>query len=134
MKTAPFALLAWLICTGPCLAAGPMTALVEDVTSGAAGVEPMEYVEPGQVIRLGPQDVIVLTYLYSCVREKIEGGVITVGREMSDVSSGKVERNTATCDSGRMQLTAEIATQRAGALFRSLNRTQDQSRSGQASR
>jgi hypothetical protein len=111
-----------------------MTALVEDVSSGAAGVEPMEYVEPGQVIRLGPQDVIVLSYLYSCVREKIEGGVITVGRELSDVSSGKVERNTSTCDTGRMQLTAEIATQSAGAVFRSLNRSPDQSRSGRANR
>jgi hypothetical protein len=94
----------------------------------------MEYVEPGKVIRLGAHDVIVLTYLYSCVQERIEGGVITVGREMSDVSSGKVERNTKTCDTGRMQLTAEIATQRAGAVFRSLAPRRDQSRSLQTSR
>jgi len=134
MKTASFAVLASLICTTPCLAAGPMTALVEDVTPGTSSVEAMDYVQPGQIIRLGPRDVVVLTYLYSCVRERIEGGVITVGREMSDVSSGAVDRYNTNCDTGRMQLTAEIATQSAGAVFRSLAPRSDQSRSSKASR
>jgi hypothetical protein len=125
MKTTPFALLALLTCTAPCFAAGPIAALVEDVSGPSAGVEAMEYVEPGKVIRLGPQDSIVLTYLYSCVRERIEGGVITIGRQMSDVSSGKVERKSTTCDTGRMQLSAEIATQSAGTLFRSISSKRD---------
>jgi hypothetical protein len=134
MKTAPLAVLVSLICTTACWAAGPVSALVEDVAPGTTSVEAMEYVQPGQVIRLGPRDVIVLTYLHSCVRERIEGGVITVGREMSDVSSGKVERSNTNCDAGRLQLTAEIAAQSAGAVFRTLNRTQDQSPSMQANR
>jgi hypothetical protein len=126
MKSASLVLVAWLICTGPVLAAGPVAALVEDVSGGSAGVEAMDYVEAGKVIRLAPQDSIVLSYLYSCVRERIEGGVITIGRERSEVLSGKVERNLATCDTGRIRLTAEIASQSAGMVFRSIDRRQDQ--------
>ena len=122
MKTTPFALLACLVCTAPGSAAGPIAALVENVTGRSAGVEAMEYVEPGKVIRLGPQDSIVLTYLYSCVRERIEGGVITIGREMSDVSFGKVERrNSVICDTSRKHLQAETAIQSAGMIFRSID-------------
>ena len=69
----------------------------------------MEYVEAGKVIRLGPQESIVMSYLHSCVRERIEGGVITVGREQSGVLSGKVERHSTTCDTEPTQLTTEIA-------------------------
>src|SRR5262245_32238743 len=128
MRSAPVALFAWLICVAPCFAGGPVAALVEDVSPGAVGLEAMEYVEPGKVIRLGPQDSIVLTYLNSCVRERIVGGIVTVGREMSEVSSGKVERTSTTCDSGRMLLTTEIASNSAGHVLRSLERKQDHSR------
>jgi hypothetical protein len=119
MKTSPAALLISLVFTGPVLAGAP-SALVEDVTGRLAGVEVMEYVEPGTIIRLGPQDSIVLSYFSSCVRESIEGGVIIVGREQSEVRSGKVERHSAPCNSGRMSLTAEIASQSAGVVFRSV--------------
>jgi hypothetical protein len=108
------------------LAGGPI-ALVEDVNGTSAGVEAMEYVEAGKVIRLGQQESIVLTYLYSCVRERIEGGVVTVGREQSDVVHGKVERNSTKCDTGRMLFSAEVAIESAGKVFRSLDRRQDQS-------
>jgi hypothetical protein len=124
MKSAPLALLVSLICAGPVLAA-PAAALVEDVSGASAGVEFMDYVEPGKVIHLGPHDSIVLSYLYSCVRERIEGGVVTVGREQSDVRSGRVERTSTACDTGRML----IASENAGTLFRSLESRSDQSRS-----
>jgi hypothetical protein len=126
VKSVPYALFAWLVCTGPVLAGGPI-ALVEDVSGTSAGVEAMEYVEAGKVIRLGPQESMVLTYLYSCVRERIEGGVVTVGREQSDVVHGKVERNSTKCDTGRMLFSAEVAIESAGKVFRSLDRRQDQS-------
>jgi hypothetical protein len=128
MKSASLVLVAWLICTGPVLAAGPVVALVEDVSGGSAGIDAMEYVEAGKVIRLAPQDSIVLSYLYSCVRERIEGGVITIGRERSEVLSGKVERNLTTCDTGHMQLAAEIASQSAGMVVRSIDQRQAQPR------
>ena len=125
MKTTPLALLISLVFTQPVSAADPVTALVEDVTSASAGVESMEYVAPGEVIHLGPHDSIVLSYLFSCVRERIEGGVITVGREQSDVQSGKVERRSTTCNAGRMSLAAEVASQSSGMVFRSIVKGQD---------
>ena len=56
------------------------TALVEDVKSATAGVEFMDYVGNGQVIKLGPGDVLVLSYLKSCEHETITGGTVAVGR------------------------------------------------------
>ena len=126
MKPTPLALLVSLAFTGPVLAADPIAALVEDVTTASAGVETMEYVEPGKVIRLGPQDSIVLSYFSSCVRERIEGGVITVGNEQSEVRSGTVERRLTTCNSGRMSLAAEVASQSSGMTFRSIVKGQAQ--------
>ena len=116
-----------LVSAGPALAGGMSVALVEDVAGSSAGVEFMDYVEPGKVIRLNPQDAIVLNYLYSCVRETITGGVITVGREHSDVQSGKVERMSTPCDAGRMLLTAQLASQSAATVVRSLEK-QEQSK------
>ena len=125
MKSAQLTILALLVSAGPALAGGPVTALVEDVTGTSAGVEFMDYVEAGRVIRLNPQDSIVLNYLYSCERETITGGVITVGREESEVQSGKVERMPTACDAGRMILTAELASQSAGMLLRAPDAKRD---------
>ncbi len=119
MKSAPLFLALSLISATSAFAAPP-AALVEDVTSGSAGVERFGYVQPGQVIRLGAHDSLVLSYLSSCTRERIQGGIVTIGRDQSEVQSGIVERNSVPCDTGRMQLTAEIASQSAGAVFRSI--------------
>jgi len=129
MRSGRLTTLVLLVCAGPALAGGPNVALVEDVTGTSAGVEFMDYVEAGKVIRLNPQDSIVLSYLYSCVRERITGGVITVGREQSEVQSGKVERMSTACDAGRMLLTAELASQSAGTVLRSLEANRDQTKS-----
>ncbi len=107
----------------------PSAALVEDVTGTSAGVEFMDYVETGKVIRLNPQDTIVLNYLYSCVRETITGGVITVGPERSEVQSGKVERMSTACDAGRMLLTAQLASQSAATIIRAPETKRDQPKS-----
>ena len=42
------------------------SAVVEEVGAGVTGVQLMDYVEPGQVIRLGAADRLVLGYLKSC--------------------------------------------------------------------
>jgi hypothetical protein len=93
-------------------------ALVEDVTGHPAGVEFMDYLEPGKIIRLGPQDMVVLSYMRSCVRETITGGIVTVGTDQSEVQSGKLERTSVPCDAGRMLLAAEQASRSAGMIFR----------------
>ena len=120
MKPAPLIVILALISATP-VAAGPLTALVEDITDGSAGVEAMDYVQPGRIIRLGTHQSMVLTYLNSCIREKIQGGIVTIGRDQSEVQSGTVERNSLPCDTGRMELTAEIASEGAGAIFRSIS-------------
>ena len=52
----------------------------------------MDYVGTGQVIKLEPQDVLVLSYLKSCQHETITGGTVHVGVDKSDVEGGKVAR------------------------------------------
>src|ERR1700732_2216934 len=74
-----------------------------------SGVEFMDYVHAGQVIRLGPHQTIVLSYMASCVRETITGGTVTVGTQRSEVQSGHVRRIEGHCYSGRMELTGEEA-------------------------
>jgi hypothetical protein len=80
-------------------------ALVESASSNSSGVEFMDYVQAGQIIRLGPQQTIVLSYMSSCLRETITGGTVTVGTYWSEVRSGEVWRARGQCDTGKMVLT-----------------------------
>ncbi|MFZ0425198.1 MAG: hypothetical protein WAL80_20155 [Xanthobacteraceae bacterium] len=102
------------------LAAAPHapTAVIEDIVGSPNGVQFMDYAEPGKVINLGQQDTVVIGYLKSCWHETITGGTVTVGTAQSDVQGGHVERSQATCDGGKMMLTAQLANQSAGAAFR----------------
>jgi hypothetical protein len=93
------------------LAAGSYSpvAVIEDITGPSPGVELMDYVEAGQVIKLGQQDTVVIGYLKSCWRETITGGTVTVGKEQSNIQGGRVERSITPCDAGKMLLTAKLA-------------------------
>ena len=93
-------------------------ALVEDVSGKPAGVEFMDYLEPGKVIRLADGDSIVLSYLKSCWRETIRGGAVTVGAEQSTVEGGTVDRAKVFCDGGKMELAAAQSKQSAAMVFR----------------
>ena len=94
------------------------TALVEDVKSATAGIEFMDYVRNGQVIKLEPRDVLVLSYLKSCEHETITGGTVVVGVERSDVQDGQIVRAKVLCDGGKMQLSSEQASASAASAFR----------------
>jgi hypothetical protein len=94
------------------------TALVEEVKSAAADVEFMDYVGAGQVIKLRPGDVLVLSYLKSCEHEIITGGTVTIGPEQSDVDGGKVTRTKVACDGGKIELPSKQASETAAASFR----------------
>ena len=94
------------------------TALVEDVKSTTADVEFMDYVGNRQVVKLGPSDVLVLSYLKSCEHETITGGTVVVGSERSDVQGGQVVRTKVPCDGGNIQLSAQQADQSAASSFR----------------
>jgi hypothetical protein len=93
-------------------------AIVEEVKGNVSGIQFMDYLAAGKVIRLGADDSVVLDYLKSCWHETITGGTVTVGIEQSEVDSGKVQRTRTQCDAGRIQLTPQQANQSAGMVFR----------------
>lgn len=103
-----------------CASAQAPVAVVEDVQGKVAGVEFMDYVVAGRVIKLGAKDMLVLGYLRSCWRETITGGTVTVGAEQSVVAQGKLTRAKVACDPSRMKLGTPEATQSAATVFRSL--------------
>jgi len=79
-------------------------ALVESLTSKLSDVAVMDYVHAGQVIRLDPDQTIVLSYGASCVRETITGGTVIIGTQQSEVKSGEVQRSKERrCDVGRIE-------------------------------
>src|SRR5262245_50316772 len=82
------------------------TALVEDVKSAYADIEFMDYVGTGQVIKLAPNDVLVLSYLKSCEHETITGGTVRIGPDKSDVEGGRIIRARVPCNGGNMKLSA----------------------------
>jgi hypothetical protein len=114
----PLALLK--LATSVAFAAAPQTpiAVVENIVGNPPSIQFMDYLEPGQIIKLGTQDTIVISYLKSCWHETITGGTVTVGPAQSDVQGGKVERAMTPCDGGKMLLTSQLAQLSAGAAFR----------------
>lgn len=115
---AAFAVAIALAAGSSAVAGGEPTAIVEDVASAGAGVEFMDYVSAGQIIRLGAADRIVLGYLSSCTREEIAGGTVTVGARESMVEGGRVRRETTPCAGGALQLTPKQADKGAVIVFR----------------
>src|SRR5215831_19233288 len=93
-------------------------AVVEEIQGGVPGIAFMDYVEPGQIIRLGAHDRLVLGYLKSCWRETITGGTVTVGTEQSQVAGGEVARAQVQCEGGKMMLSAELAGKSGAMVFR----------------
>lgn len=93
-------------------------ALVEDAKAQGLGVEFMDYVQAGQVIKLGVEDELVLGYLRSCWRESIKGGTVTVGTDESKVEGGEVRREKVRCDGGQLRLTQAQSGQSAVMVFR----------------
>ena len=94
------------------------TALVEDVKSATADIEFMDYVGNGQVIKLGPGDVLILSYLKSCEHETITGGTVIVGAEHSEVRDGQIVEAKVPCDGGKIRLTSQQASKSAASAYR----------------
>ena len=115
-KTAGQAQFAMLVLAGAvtfasvAAAADPLeVAVVESISGNSSGVELMDYLHLGQVIRLGPHETIVLSYKASCVRETIIGGTVTVGIERSQVQSSEVTRLVGGCGEGKMEVTRALS-------------------------
>jgi hypothetical protein len=97
------------------------TALVEDVKSASADIEFMDYVGTGQVIKLEPHDVLVLSYLKSCEHETITGGTVHIGSDKSEVEGGRIVRTQVRCNGGNMKLSAQQANTSGASSFRLQN-------------
>ena len=96
-------------------------AVVEEVNGKVVGVEFMDYVRPGKVIKLGPNGSIVLGYMKSCWRETVTGGTVVIGAEESLVHLGEVRRVKFDCDRYGRPL-SDRPREVAGAVFRALSR------------
>jgi hypothetical protein len=120
LKSAAFLAGAFIATEASAHAPAPLipTALVEDVKSASADVEFMDYVGAGEVIKLRPGDVLVLSYLKSCEHETITGGTVTVGNDHSEVDGGKVARTKVACDGGKVELPGRQASETAATAFR----------------
>ena len=92
----------------PALAADP-TAVVEEVSEGAGGLAVFDFLEPGQVVELGPEATLVVGYLTSCAREFITGGRVTIGETESLVSGGELIREIVECRGGEALLSQSQA-------------------------
>jgi hypothetical protein len=100
--------------------AGSSVAVVEELSGNPAAIEVMDYLETGQIIRLGAQETLVLSYLNSCMREKITGGTVTVGTQQSEVLSGKVERTKIPCHQAKASPPNGFVMQASGYVFRGI--------------
>jgi hypothetical protein len=106
---------------GPTAAQAPV-AVVEDVQGKVTGAEFMDYVVPGNVIKLGPAATLVLGYMKSCRRETTTGaGTVTVGKEESMVQDGHVVASKVKCDSGHSLLIDQQVHESAATSFRGLD-------------
>jgi hypothetical protein len=119
MKTTML-IVATMALASPALA-GPPAALVEDVQGEVSGAELMDYVAPGQVIKLGPEATVVMSYLKSCRRESVSGaGNVTVGPGESKVDGATLKSDIVNCDASHAQATTRETSEVAATIVRSL--------------
>ena len=101
MKRLFSAMIGIIALTGVARAGQAPVAVVEDVQGKVTGAEFMDYVVPGQVIKLGAGGSITLGYMKSCWRETITGiGTVIVGTEASSVHLSEFKAGKVPCDSG----------------------------------
>jgi|SRR6516164_9272541 hypothetical protein len=96
-------------------------AVVEDVQGKVTGAEFMDYVIPGQVIKLGAGGVVVLGYMKSCWHETISGiGTVIVGTEQSSVHLADFKASKVPCDPNQTAKVGKEVGESAATVVRSL--------------
>jgi hypothetical protein len=104
--------------------AEPPAALVEDIQGKVTGAEFMDYVVPGQVIKIGTTGSVVLSYLKSCRRETISGiGTVIVGADESKVHLSAVKDEKVECDASHAHATTKETSEVAATVFRGIAST-----------
>lgn len=108
-------------------AAEPPVAVVEEVQGKVTGAEFMDYVTPKTVIKLGANGSIVISYLKSCWREKIDGiGTVIVGTDESSVHLATVKGEKTDCDAAHSHATTRETSEGAATVLRSIETPQPQ--------
>jgi hypothetical protein len=103
-------------------AAQSPTAVVEDVQGQVTGVEFLDYVAPGAIIKIGPDGKVVLGYMKSCRRETITGtGTVVVGAAESMAQLSTIAASNVQCDSSHSQLLDRQVRESAASVVRSLS-------------
>lgn len=122
MKRIFSAMIGVIALTGVAHAAGQApVAVVEDVQGKVTGAELMDYVVPGQVIKLGAGAKVIIGYMKSCWRETISGiGTVIVGAEESSVHLAEFKAGKVPCDSSQAERVNKEAGESAATLVRSL--------------
>jgi hypothetical protein len=123
MKRLLSAMIGLLALTSAATAAGQApVAVVEDVEGKVTGAEFMDYVVPGQVIKLGAGGKIVLGYMKSCWHEEISGiGTVIVGTEQSSVHLSEFKADKVPCDSSQAERIGKATGESAATIVRSLS-------------
>lgn len=112
---------ALLVVAGSAGAQAP-AALVESVENAPdAGVSFLDYVYPGQSIRLGRSGTAKLSYFDSCTLETVTGGTVTVQPGASRVSGGRVKTEEMPCQGEQIYVVAESSE--AGAAVNRMGST-----------
>jgi hypothetical protein len=120
MKSLYVAVVALVAFTGVAAAQSPV-AVVEDVQGQVTGVEFMDYVAPGAIIKMGPDGKVVLGYMKSCRRETITGaGTVIVGAAESTAQFSAIAAGNVQCDSGHSQLLDRQVGESAASVVRGL--------------
>ncbi|HVJ43857.1 MAG TPA: hypothetical protein VM639_20315 [Dongiaceae bacterium] len=101
-------------------AASSSGALVEEIDSGVSGISAFDTLKTGQSVDLRPGRHAVISYLDSCIRETIDGGLVKIGQSQSEVQDGKVQRETLDCGVKQLALTNTTQDQSATTVFRPL--------------
>lgn len=106
--------------TGTARADQSAGALVEDVDPGVSGITQFDTLRAGQTVDLRPNRHAVISYLDTCNRETITGGVVKIGKAQSDVQGGEISRETVQCNAGQLALNGNDKDQSATIVFRPL--------------
>jgi hypothetical protein len=111
-----------LLATVATAAAEPPVAIVEEVQGKVTGAEFMDYLTPKTVIKLGAADSsIVISYLKSCRREKIDGiGTVIVGTDESLVHLATIKDEKTECDASHAHATTRETSEIAATVVRSI--------------
>jgi hypothetical protein len=121
MKQLFTAVVALVGLSGVAVAGQAPVGVVEDLQGKVTGADLMDYVVPGQVIKLNAGSSITIGYMKSCWRETISGiGTVIVGTEQSSVHLAEFKAGKVPCDTSQAERINKEAGESAATIVRSL--------------